>query len=80
VRRLGLGLISSLFETLARLEQVARHIRIPDVCAEAIDEAIALHDGAARFPKRTAFPRTQLAQTLSMQAKSAVLGFGLVHV
>ena len=79
MRRLGLDPLPCLLEALADAEQVARQVVSADVDAEALDHAVAFDDGAARFPKRAALPRTNLALTSSEDAEPAGLGLDLVH-
>jgi len=80
MRLLGLAHLSGPLQTLARLQQVRRQIGPANVDAQALDQARALDDGAAGFPKRTPVTRARLDLTLSAEAEHARLEFDLAHV
>jgi DNA-binding CsgD family transcriptional regulator len=80
VRLLGLSQVSRLLETLPRLEQIGRQIRLPHVDAKALDQARALDDGAPWFPESAFLARAELHSAFSDEAERAGLGFPLAHV
>src|SRR5204862_1689634 len=70
-RRCGLGQIPRLLGTLARLQQVRRHIGPPHVDAEAFDETTSRGDGSAGLPEGTPLAYARLDNALR-QVKRAM--------
>jgi hypothetical protein len=79
VGRLDLVQVPCLLETLAHVKQVRRQTAAPQVDAEALDQARADDDCAARFPERTAFANACLCLMPSGAVEDAGRGFDLAH-
>ena len=78
MRRLGLGPIAGLLQTLTRFEQILRQIGLANVHAQPLDQTAAFDDRAARLPERALLARTGLADA-RRKPQTAPLWLDLAH-